>query len=361
MYEFILQIPIIGMEVEPFVLLLITALAGGAFGAAIGALPAFIFTGFVVFLGEGVAILQREIGNLPAINQGELAAGITGVLGFGAITGPHIAFAGGVAASAYAGKKYPEMNPAEGGYHFGKDITYAFGTKPDILAVGAVFGALGVLINRIAGGIIALLGIPITDTIALAVVLSAFIARVAFGYPLVGNPFGDGLLDMTPFEREDPHPMADGGGVEHKGRLATEPWLPHQYKWSGVTVIGLVGGILGGYIWIQTGSIFLGYAISAISLLFLQLGVEKIPVTHHITLIGAVGAVVIDPVAGSIVALIAAGIFGAASGLLGEVTQRLFYAHSGTHVDPPAMAIAIAMLVVAILSIIGVLPNAGYL
>lgn len=361
MYEFILQIPIIGMEVEPFVLLLITALAGGAFGAAIGALPAFIFTGFVVFLGEGVAILQREIGNLPAINQGELAAGITGVLGFGAITGPHIAFAGGVAASAYAGKKYPEMNPAEGGYHFGKDITYAFGTKPDILAVGAVFGALGVLINRIAGGIIALLGIPITDTIALAVVLSAFTARVAFGYPLVGNPFGDGLLDMTPFEREDPHPMADGGGVEHKGRLATEPWLPHQYKWSGVTVIGLVGGILGGYIWIQTGSIFLGYAISAISLLFLQLGVEKIPVTHHITLIGAVGAVVIDPVAGSIVALIAAGIFGAASGLLGEVTQRLFYAHSGTHVDPPAMAIAIAMLVVAILSIIGVLPNAGYL
>jgi MFS family permease len=361
MYEALLQVPIIGMEVEPFVLLLITALAGGAFGAAIGALPAFIFTGFVVFLGEGVAILQREIGSLSAVNQGELAAGITGVLGFGAITGPHIAFAGGVAASAYAGKKYPEMEPDGWDYHFGKDILYAFGTKPDILAVGAVFGVLGVLINRIAGGLIALAGIPITDTIALAVVLSAFIARAAFGYPLVGNPFGDGLLDMSPFEREDPHPMADGGGVEHEGRLATEPWLPHQYKWAGVTAIGLVGGILGGYIYLQTGSIFLGYAISAISLLFLQLGVENIPVTHHITLIGAVGAVVIDPVAGSIVALIAAGIFGAVSGLLGEVTQRLFYAHSGTHVDPPAMAIAIAMLVVAILSIIGVLPNAGYL
>jgi len=29
------------------------------FGAALGALPAFIFTGFLVFLGEGVAILRR--------------------------------------------------------------------------------------------------------------------------------------------------------------------------------------------------------------------------------------------------------------------------------------------------------------
>jgi len=61
MNELLLQIPVIGMEVEQFLLLLITALAGGAFGAAIGALPAFIFTGFVVFLGEGLAILNRGI------------------------------------------------------------------------------------------------------------------------------------------------------------------------------------------------------------------------------------------------------------------------------------------------------------
>ena len=75
MNELLLQIPIIGMEVEPFLLLLITALAGGAFGAAIGALPAFIFTGFVVFLGEGIGILQRQIGALEVIPAGELAAG----------------------------------------------------------------------------------------------------------------------------------------------------------------------------------------------------------------------------------------------------------------------------------------------
>ncbi|MXR42103.1 hypothetical protein GRX01_12230 [Halobaculum sp. WSA2] len=358
MYDLLLQVPLLGMEWETFLLLFITALAGGAFGAALGALPAFIFTGFVVFLGEGLAILQRELGTLPGVNAGELAAGVTGVIGFGAVTGPHIAFAGGVAASAYAGKKYPEMEPEGWDYHFGKNILYAFGTKPDILAVGAVFGVLGMLINRVGVAV----GTP-TDTIALSVVLTAVIARVAFGYPLVGRPAGKGILDMSPFEREEPRAAADGGEVpmEHEGRLATEPWLPHQYKWAGVATIGLVGGILGGYIWIRTGSIFLGYAISAMSLLFLQLGVEKIPVTHHITLIGAVGAVVVDPIAGSVVALLAAGAFGVVSGLLGEVTQRIMYSHSGTHVDPPAMAIAIAMLVVAVLAFLGVLPNAGYL
>ncbi|QLH78779.1 hypothetical protein HZS55_16430 [Halosimplex rubrum] len=381
MFDTLLQVPLVGMEWEQFALLLITALAGGAFGAALGALPAFIFTGFVVFLGEGLAILERSIGGaVPAVGPGELATGVTGVIGFGAVTGPHIAFAGGVAASAYAGKKYPEMEPEGWDYHFGKNILYAFGTKPDILAVGAVFGLVGAVINQFAAALLAVGNTPVTDTIALTVVASAFLARIVFGYPIVGRSAGGSLLDMSPFEREEPRvatdggvasqgsdpspdPRSDGGEVpeEHAGRLATEPWLPHQYKWSGVTAIGLVGGILGGYIWIQTGSIFMGYAISAMSLLFLNLGVEKIPVTHHITLVGAVGAVVVAPVAGGVVALLAAGVFGAVSGLLGEVTQRIFYAHSGTHVDPPAMAIALAMLAVGVLAILGVLPNAGYL
>ncbi|MCG1003793.1 MULTISPECIES: hypothetical protein [Halobacterium] len=351
----ILQIPVIGMEVEPFAVLLITALAGGAFGAALGALPSFILTGFVVFLGEGLAILERQFGAIDAVPKGEIATGLTGVIGFGAITGPHIAFAGGVAASAYAGKKYPEMAPDGADYHFGKDIAYAFGTKPDILAVGAVFGALGMLVSRVSSG----LGVP-TDGIALSVVLTALLARVAFGYPLVGSPAGSGLLDMTPFERGEERVATDGGTAT--GRLATQPWLPHQYRWSGVTAIGLVGGVLAGYIWLQTGSIFLGYGISAMSLLFLQLGVEKIPVTHHITLMGAVGAVLALPVFGSeAAALLAAGAVGGASGLVGEVSQRVFYSHSGTHVDPPAMAIAVVMFAVGVLYLLGVVPNAGYL
>ncbi|WP_339102603.1 hypothetical protein [Haloterrigena salinisoli] len=351
----ILQVPIVGMEFEAFAVLLIAALAGGAFGAALGALPSFVFTGFVVFLGEGLAILEGELGAVDAIGAGNIATGITDTIGFGAVTGPHIAFAGGVAATAYAGRKYPEMEPADWDYHFGKDISYAFGTKPDILAVGAVFGALGMLITQVMSGI----GFP-TDNIALSVVATAFIARLAFDYPLVGRVGGSSVLDMSPFEREETRAVADGG-VE-TDRLATEPWLPHQYEWSGVAAIGVVGGILGGFIWLETGSIFLGYAISAMSLLFLNLGVEKIPVTHHITLLGSTGAVIAASAVGSDpVVLLVAGAFGAISALIGELSQRVFYSHSGTHVDPPAMAIAAFMLVLGVLYLAGLLPNAGYL
>jgi hypothetical protein len=360
MFEFLLQIPIIDMNLEAFLLLVIAAFAGGAFGAALGALPAFIFTGFLVFLGEGLAILQREIGTtVEAVPRGELAVGVTEVIGFGAVTGPHIAFAGGVAAAAYAGKKYPDMEPDGWDYHFGKNILYAHGTKADVLAVGGGFGVLGMLIAKVSGG----LGVP-TDGIALSVFLTAIIARPVFGYPVIGKPNGKGLFDMSPFENEEPHPVADGGEVpkEHAGRLATEPWLPHQYEWPGVGFIGFVTGILAGFIWLQTGSIFLGYAISAMSLLFLELGVEKIPVTHHMTLMGSVGAVVAMPVIGYDPAVVlVAGLFGTLSGLLGELTQRIFYSHSGTHVDPPAMAIVIVMFGVGILYLLGVLPNGGYL
>ncbi|EMA48997.1 MULTISPECIES: hypothetical protein [Halococcus] len=353
MEHLLLQIPVIGVEVEEFVVLLIAALAGGAFGAALGALPAFVFTGFAVFLGEGLAILEGNLAGAGGI-EGDIATGVTGTIGFGMVFGPHIAFAGGVAATAYAGKKYPEMNPAGWDYHFGKDILYAFGTKPDILAVGAVFGAVGMLINQLASGI----GFP-TDGIALSVFLTAMLARVVFDYPLIGSTGGSSLLDMSPFEREEERAVADGGTDV---RLATEPWLPHQYKWSGVAVIGLVGGILGGFIWIETGSVFLGYAFSAMSLLFLNLGVEKIPVTHHITLLGSVGAVVAtEMIGGPVAAIIVAGVFGAISGLFGEMTQRIFYSHSGTHVDPPAMAIALFMFIIGVLYLVGIIPTSGYL
>lgn len=354
MVNLLLQIPVIELEVEQFLLLAIAALAGGAFGAALGALPSFVFTGFAVSLGEGLAILEGNLDSTAGI-EGNIATGVTGTIGFGMVFGPHIAFAGGVAASAYVGKKYPEMEPTGWDYHPGKVITEAYGTQPDILAVGAVFGIVGMLINQFASGF----GFP-TDGIALSVFLTAMLARLAFGYPLIGSAGGSSLFDMSRYERGEKRPIADGG--TEGMRMVTEPWLGHQYKWSGVAVIGLVGGLLGGFIWIKTGSVFLGYAFSAMSLLFLNLGVGKIPVTHHITLLGSVGAVVAtEMLGGPVAALLVAGVFGTVSGIFGEATQRVFYSHSGTHVDPPAMAIALFMFIIGVLYLVGVIPTSGYL
>jgi len=242
------------------------------------------------------------------------------------------------------------MEPAGWDFHPGKVITEAYGTKADILAVGAIFGVLGMLIARIFGGF----GVPI-DGIAFSVVATAFLARLVFGYPLVGSPAGNGYFDMTPYERDE---RRDDGS----DRPAVEPWLPQQYEWSGVAAIGLVGGVLGGWTWMITGSVFMAYGISAASLLFLNLGVANFPVTHHITLGGSTFAVIAGAYAVSEPTLmVVAALGGLVGALLGELTQRIAYAHSGTHVDPPAMSIAIYTLVIGVLFLLGVLPNAGYL
>jgi hypothetical protein len=314
--------------------LLLAAFAGGAFGAAIGALPAFVFTGIMVIAGEA---------SVAAGGPGT----ITGSIGFGPVFGPHISFAGGAAAVAYAA----QTGYADTGfdYHEGKNITAALGTKPDVLAVGGVFGILGHWITTTS----ATLALP-WDPIAVAVVLSAVAHRLAFGYSIIGDVAGDGLFDMSPFERGEMR--SDDGD-----RLATEPWLGHQYKWGYVTMIGLVAGLLGGYLGLVLNSAFMGFGISAATLFFLNLGVAKIPVTHHMTLPASTAALAMFPsaeaVSVSAVPLVIAGVFGIIGALVGEVIQRIFYAHADTHLDPPAAAITIATFLIAVLTIVGVFPR----
>ena len=365
MFELLLQIPVIGLSPVDLALLLLAAFAGGAFGAAIGALPAFCFTGFAVIAGEAVAIAGVEI---EAAGIGVYGAGLTGGVAFGAVFGPHIAFAGGAAAAAYAAKQDGVMpEPGEGDYHPAKDIAYALGTRPDVLAVGGLFGIIGALGRQLSGG----LALP-WDPIAIMVVVSAALHRVAFGYPLIGGT-DRGLLDMTPFEKGEMRTTAsgsssgdaatDGGMVESK-RLAVEPWLPHQYEWANVTMIGLVAGLVGGFLAIETGSAFLGFGISAASLTFLNLGVEKIPVTHHMTLPASTAALAVfggvPTGTEALVAVLVAGAFGAFGALVGEVVQRVFYAHSDTHFDPPAAALVVATLTVVVLGIAGVFAGTSW-
>ncbi|GAB7008535.1 hypothetical protein [Halorubrum trueperi] len=318
------------------------AAAGGAFGAALGALPAFIFTGFLVIAG---------------VWGGDAAQGVGVGVGFGPVFGPHISFAGGAAAAAYAAKKGDMESGFD--YHNAKDIGFALGSRPDILAVGAAFGVFGILLEQVLRN-----GAIPTDPIAFTVVASALLHRLVFGYSVIGtvSDRASGYFDMGPFEREE---MRSAGSVPGDGekdgadRLAVEPWLPNMYKWSHVTAIGLVAGLGAAYAAIQTGSPFLGFGISAATLLFLNLGVERIPVTHHMTLPAATAYLATAGTGYSpIVALVIAGLFGVLGALVGEAFQRVFYAHGDTHVDPPAASIAITHTFIAILSIVGILGSA---
>ncbi|MEA1932211.1 MAG: hypothetical protein U9O06_11785 [Euryarchaeota archaeon] len=300
----------------------IAAFAGGAFGAAIGALPAFIFTGFAVIAGEALGIAGQEI-----VDSG---SSITGLIGFGPVFGPHISFAGGAAAAAYAAK--------QGYIDDGKNILWAAGTNHiDVLMVGAVFG----LIGHAGTSTLNLIGFP-TDNIAMLVFISALIHRVAFGYSIIGEVTGSGLFDVGPWERDED----DAPGI----------WLGWQYKWGNVAFLGLIGGILGAFIYQATGSTTLSFGISAASLVFLQAGTDNIPVTHHITLPGSVGALGAAAAGYTpAVVLIVGGLFGIFGATMGEICNRVFYMHGKTHVDPPAFGILMSGLLSAVLTAAGVL------
>ncbi|WP_380676991.1 hypothetical protein [Salinigranum sp. GCM10025319] len=341
--------------------MLLAAFAGGAFGASLGALPAFCFTGFAVIAGEASNLALDALGDSNAITSEVIAAsGITGNVAFGAVFGPHISFAGGAAAAAYAAKKgYMDFGFD---YHEAKNIPAALGTKPDVLAVGGLFGIFGLVITTLSANFAA----P-WDPIAIGVVLSAVAHRLVFGYDLIGDVRGGGILDMSPFEREEMRPAASDAGAmtdggETKQRLATEPWLPHQYEWANVAMIGLVTGILGGFIALTTGSPFLGFGISAATLTFLNLGVERIPVTHHMTLPASTAALAYTAGAEELgtIAIVIAAIFGISGALTGEVVQRVFYAHADTHFDPPAAAIVVNTFFIAVLAMVGVFPSSSW-
>src|SRR6056297_4064062 len=115
--------------------MVLASFGGGLFGAALGALPAFIFTGFLVLAGEALAIAGG-------------GGALTGSVAFGMMFGPHIAFAGGAAATAYAAKK--------GRLDDGANILaplMGIEENWDILLVGGIFGVLGLLIEKFFAGI----------------------------------------------------------------------------------------------------------------------------------------------------------------------------------------------------------------
>ena len=346
--------------------LLLAAFAGGAFGAALGALPAFIFTGFLVIAGEAANLAADAVVEAGATSADQLPAiGITGSIAFGPLFGPHVSFAGGAAAAAYAARRgYMESGFD---YHNAKDIAYALGTRPDVLLVGGLFGVLGHWFATASST----LALP-WDPIAVGVVLSAAAHRLAFGYSLVG-PAEGGRLNMRPFEdgerrvigeaaTADSDEAATDGGTADASRFTVEPWLPHQYKWPNVAAIGLVVGLLSAYAALVTGSAFLAFGISAALLVFLNCGVENIPVTHHLSLPASTAALATFTSAGDVAvtptAMLVGAAFGVSGALTGELVQRAFYAHADTHFDPPAAAIAVNTFFVAVLTLAGAFPRA---
>lgn len=350
-------------EFGPFALeLVIAAFAGGLLGAALGALPSFTLAGIVIVVGEAASIVGRSVASeVEAIDATLplIATGLTGSIGLGPLLGPHVAFAGGVAAAAYAADS--GYMPGNAEYHPAKSIDLSLGSKPDVLLVGGLFGILGYAIATLSGTV---LGIPM-DPIAFAIVVSAFIHRIVFGYPIIGSPAdGNGWLDMSPYESGETRAGSD--------RALVEPFLPYQSAWLNNLVLGLGVGLFSAYITYVSASPFLAFGLSIATFAFVIIGTWKPPITLHMALPASIAALALVPgefglaqmtptlVQTEVVflhALLLGGVFGALAGVIGELAARLLYAHGDTHLDPPAVAITVTTLIIGILVLLGVLPN----
>lgn len=286
----------------------LVAIGGGIFGAAIGALPAFAFVGFLVLIGVAV----------------QLATGEAYFLGvpFGAF-GPHVGgFASGVAAAAYAARG----GKIDGGRNI---LLGLMGVdSASVLLVGGAFGAFGYLVNwalSLIPGFGA--GLAWTDTVALTVVISAIAARLIFGRA--------GLFGKVP------------AGESRYAPPKEKRWLPWQSDPAQLATVGIGVGLLAGYFGATFAGVgpILAFGLAASSIILLQFGV-KIPVTHHIALPAAIAGAA----SGS---LIWGAVVGLGCAFVGEFMARTFLVYGDTHIDPPAATIAPMTTLVNLLTALG--------
>jgi phosphate/sulfate permease len=60
-------------------------------------------------------------------------------------------------------------------------------------------------------------------------------------------------------------------------------------------------------------------------------------------------------------ALALGAVFGVVGALLGELLQRVLYAHAETHLDPPAASIVVTSLLIAALTLLGAFPSSAWI
>ena len=290
---------------------LLAAFGGGVFAAAIGALPAFIMTGVFAVVGAVAGMCGAADASNILVNY----------MAFGSFFGPHISFAAGVAAAAYAKKKGLTDN--------GADIAPALAglNAPDVLLVGGVFGVIGFLFKELVianlfGGTIS----PrlITDAPGITVFCSAILVRLVFGGKL-----------------------KTGDNVVSKGSAFTNVLVIvifYSLLIAGVYAAAITNGVpaegFGGLYHV------LIFGLAAVGLVFAEMG-QPFPGCHHIVIIAAETVVQCYNSTGNMwMAVIVAIVFGTISAIICDAETNLINSGTDSHIDGPACAIFIMTFVV---------------
>lgn len=303
---------------------LLLCFGGGVVGAALGGLFSFALCGATVLAGCLVV----------------LAGGSDFVLlqvGLGPIWGPHVGgFSAGVCAAAYAAGV---RNNNPGGS--GKDIlSPLIGTSWDVLLVGGFVAVVSHLLLQV------LTQIPIvnmTDCIALTIVIVQILARLlfckegAFGakssireHGLLGT--NDWALSWVPWMSKTPQLIVFSLGV---GLLSGGVAMALKGIVDPMAVSGQISTVAAFVV-----PLIIVWSVAAATLACLELGtgeIQKFPVWHCQAILAALAFLNFE-------SLLIAGVVGLLGGLLQEFLARVFWNHGTTHIDPPALGIAVGTL-----------------
>ena len=292
---------------------ILAAFGGGILGAAIGGMNAFILCGLSCIVGTALSVAT---GN-STFNQ---------VVTWGPFLAPHIAFAGGAAASAYAARREK--------LSCGRDVLSAlYGLEsPEVLLAGGIFGVFGCLVKVLLDLIPKLEGLPWTNTMALTVGISGLLARLVFGKT--------GLFGCC------------GKETGRWNRKKDQPWQPWPSSpWLVVTValgVSLVSFFTSHSL---PGSVGLVFGISAVSLILFH-GDAHLPIFLHTALCAEFAVFLTDDLGWGI-------FFGLAAAFFAELFAGIFLNCGDTHIDPPALAISAVFCLFPFFLILGVMSHTG--
>ena len=281
------------------ILTILAGFTGGIFGTAFGSIPAFILTGVFALIG---AILT-----LSGVTDF-----VVGTVAFGPFFGPHVSFAAGAAAAAYAANKAKKLDSAQ------NVLAALFGIN-DIktLLVGGLYGILGIVTFTL----ITKQSVFVTDYPAFCVCVVLFLNRIIMGKTSIIGTLKEG-------EKRDIFPKDEILLNSVNGLLFA----------LGVAVIGqklIEAGVSQDAMAIYPVFVF---GISALSLIFLQMGFA-IPITHHITYPAATVFIMTQNI-------YLAAITGFINAILWVIAGKVFNSNCDTYIDPPAIVIVISMFVI---------------
>lgn len=286
----------------------VLALMGGMLGAALGALPAFFLCG-----------LSFMVGTMIFLITGDQTFNLT--VTWGPLLGPHTAFAGGIAAAAYAAR--------QGRLNSGRNVVkplYALKSFPVIL-IGGMFGLFGIVFAWILTRIPFINHTPWVNPIALSITLNGFLTRLVMGKT--------GILGYRTKQQSLWIPCPEEN---------TLPWHMPPLNLFMISFGLSVGSSFLAVVLPEISGLIFGLA--ALSLMFIVLG-HHIPVVLHIILCAQVTA------AGS--GNMWWGVcFGILSAVLADIGTCLFLDRGDTHIDPAALSISVVYPLFALCHFLGV-------